>query len=280
MTVREALIDGGTQLKNMDTPHLDAALLLAHSCGTNREQLYMQLLDPLDMERIIVYRKALKRRIAGEPVAWITGTKEFWGLEFQVGPGVLCPRPDSEILVETALDSIPEDIPFRLHDCCSGPGTLAVAIASERPLLQASASDVSDDAAHYFNLNNTAHTGGRISFIKNNLLDGIDGPFDMIISNPPYLTPAETLERIEQGWREPALALNGDGVDGLSIITKLIGQASIRLANGGILMLEAAPLQIPAIGNMLSASGFHSLVVVKDLGGHNRVIHARVGVAE
>ena len=278
MTVREVLAIGENRLKSLDTPHLDAALLLAHACGVNRERLYMKLPDTLTPEDITAYNRALHRRETGEPVAWITGTKEFWGLPLQVGPGVLCPRPDSEILVETALKYIPVDRSYRLHDCCTGPGTLAIAIANERPLLTASASDISKEAAQFISLNNYTLADGRIRYIEADLLEGINGPFDMIISNPPYLTEAETSERMKWGWKEPELALNGGGEDGLSIISTIIRQSVSRLVNGGFLILEASPLQILSIRDMLATSGFHTHEIYKDLGGHARVIIARIGV--
>ena len=321
MTVREALAEGAAALQNheTETPRLDAALLLAHVRGVTRERLYMDLAESMTPAELDSFRGALDRRVSGEPVAWIIGRKEFWGLEFAVGPGVLCPRPDSEILVEAALEIMegmtdsdatagrpsaagtpspvklpagsgrpsatestpagPGDSPSgtfrRLHDCCCGPGTLALALARERPDWEIGASDISGEAALYFAENNARLCAGRVTYTHADLMDGIDGPFDVIVSNPPYLTPRETAERTALGWREPVLALDGGGKDGLDVIRRLIPHVFDRLVPGGAVLMEADPLQMPMIGEILVGTGFEGVRIRRDLGDRDRVIIAR-----
>ena len=279
MTVRDVLAQGQKVLAQCqtDTPRLDADLLLACAQGIGREKLYMNLRGEVDPLEFSSFQMMLQRRMGGEPVAWITKVKEFWGMDFHVGPGVLCPRPDSEVLVETALEFMGESTSGRLHDCCCGPGPLAAALAVERPLWHVSASDISDIAGEYFNMNNRSLTGGRIRYIEADLLEGFQDVFDIIVSNPPYLTRKELAERRTLGWKEPALALDGGGEDGLELVRRLVPQAAERLRPGGVLLLEASPLQIPAVKQILLEAGFDAIGVRKDLGARDRVIYGRCG---
>jgi len=276
MTVQEALFAGQQILKKegMDSPALDAALLLSQARHTSRERLYMDLGESLTPGEISHYHCSMRRRGSGEPVAWILGFKEFWNRNFVVGPGVLCPRPDSEVLVEAALENMDSsgDSGGTLHDCCCGPGTLAISLACERPHWVFSASDISETAAGYFRKNNRALCGGRVDFIASDLMEGISAHFDIVISNPPYLTPAETDTRVAHGWKEPALALNGGGDDGLDLIRRLLPRARARLVRMGLILLEANPLQMSSIRQILSENGFIKIRLHKDMAGRERVI--------
>ena len=280
MTIRDALAEGYSILEGHETqtPRLDASLLLSHCRGISREKLYMELGEPCTEHVLGSYRTALERRLSGEPVAWIIGIKEFWGMSFRVGPGVLCPRPDSEILVEAALETMDyvESVRNgpRLHDCCCGPGTLGIALGAERPNWEVSASDISPEAAKYFKINNQNLAGGRLTYHHSDLMEGVPGPFDIIVSNPPYLTQAETQERTALGWREPVLALDGGGTDGLDIIRRLIPRIFNRLIPGGTVLLEADPLQMPYIRQILASNDFVEVKVRQDLAGHERVMTA------
>ena len=284
MTVREALAEGRSLLSDCDTetPQLDTSLLLAHACGISREQLYMDLPEEIEEEKLEVFNELIKRRISGEPVAWLLGYKEFWGIEFKVGPGVLCPRPDSEILIESALEIMDRmekknDGPGKLHDCCCGPGTLALTLASERPSWEISASDISREASEYFEINNQRITGSRVAYSHTDLMNGIKQKFDIVVSNPPYLTPAETDERMAIGWKEPELALDGGGIDGLNLIRRLIPGIASCLNTGSAVLMEADPLQMPIIKQILSDNGFKRISLRQDLAGRNRVIVAYKG---
>ncbi|RKX96973.1 MAG: peptide chain release factor N(5)-glutamine methyltransferase [Spirochaetes bacterium] len=276
MTIREALREGWSALTGSDTetPQLDTSLLLSHACGISREKLYMDLPEELDEKRLELFRANMKRRISGEPVAWIIGNKEFWGLDFKVGPGVLCPRPDSEILIESALEIIGKKKSGSLHDCCTGPGTLALTLASERPSWDISASDISVLAADFFKANNQKLTGSRVRYTHSDLMNGINETFDVIVSNPPYLTPVEMGDKVALGWKEPGLALDGGGIDGLNLIRRLIPRISDHLNSRAAVLIEADPLQMPIIKQILSDAGFVRITFRQDLAGRNRIVIA------
>ncbi|RKX89781.1 MAG: peptide chain release factor N(5)-glutamine methyltransferase [Spirochaetes bacterium] len=276
MTIREALREGWSALTGSDTetPQLDTSLLLSHACGISREKLYMDLPEELDEKRLELFRANMKRRISGEPVAWIIGNKEFWGLDFKVGPGVLCPRPDSEILIESALEIMGKKKSGSLHDCCTGPGTLALTLASERPSWDISASDISVQAADFFKANNQKLTGSRVRYTHSDLMNGINETFDVIVSNPPYLTPVEMGDKVALGWKEPGLALDGGGIDGLNLIRRLIPRISDHLNSRAAVLIEADPLQMPIIKQILSDAGFVRITFRQDLAGRNRIVIA------
>ncbi len=276
MTIREALKEGRSSLSGYDTetPQLDTSLILSHACGISRERLYMELPDELNEERLEIFRSGIKRRLSGEPVAWITGNKEFWGLDFKVGPGVLCPRPDSEILIESALEIMGKKKSGSLHDCCTGPGTLALTLASERPSWDISASDISVLAADFFKANNQKLTGSRVRYTHSDLMNGINETFDVIVSNPPYLTPVEMGDKVALGWKEPELALDGGGIDGLNLIRRLIPRISDHLNSRAAVLIEADPLQMPIIKQILSDAGFVRITFRQDLAGRNRIVIA------
>jgi len=277
MTIREALAEGRLAMKRHEggTAGLDASLLLAHACGLDREHLYMCLSEGLGNTAVEKYRLAVRRRIFGEPIAWIIGKKEFWGREFFVGPGVLCPRPDTETLIEAALKTMDEyGLKARLHDCCCGPGTLSLTLAAERPGWEISASDISPIAEGYFEKNNQKISKGNVRYLHSDLLENVPGQFEVIVSNPPYLTPIEFSQRKKRQWKEPALALNGGDNDGLSIIRRLVPRAWTKLADNGTLLLEISPMQMDKAYQLLSDAGFAHIRHCADLGGKPRVVIA------
>jgi len=280
MTIREALAEGKLTMKQSEgsTVELDASLLLAHACGLDREHLYMRLSESLDSTAVEKYRLAVRRRISGEPVAWIIGKKEFWGRDFFVGPGVLCPRPDTETLIEAALETMDEyGLKARLHDCCCGPGILALTLAAERPGWRISASDISPIAKEYFEKNNREINKGNVRYLHSDLLENVPGQFEIIVSNPPYLTPVEFSQRKKQQGKEPELVLNGGDNDGLGIIRHLIPRAWTKLADNGTLLLEISPMQMDKTFQLLSDAGFTRIRHCEDLGGNPRVVIAGKG---
>ncbi len=275
MTVREALLQGHRRLADcgVETPQLDASLLLAEALGVGgREQLLARLPDGVDEAALGRYRDLLARRAQGAPVSYIRGRKEFYSLEFAVGPGVLVPRPETELLVERALALAAPCA--RLHDACSGSGCVAVAVSRARPDLDVSASDVSTEAAAFFGINCRRLLGRSLHFVLSDLLGSVTGPFDLITANPPYLRDAEVRAMKARGWPEPALALAG-GPDGLSVARRLLPQARSRLAAGGWLLLEADPWQMDALEGSLLEQGFGDPRRLRDLAGAERVIEAR-----
>ncbi|AHC15572.1 peptide chain release factor N(5)-glutamine methyltransferase [Salinispira pacifica] len=261
-----------------DSPGLDALILLCHSMNISKEQYYARMQDSLPQAAGELYARALERRISGEPVAYILGFKEFYGLEFRVNPGVLIPRPDTEILVDWVLESHPADSPLVIHDCCSGSGAIAIALAHMRPAWDVSASDISLAAGEVFGVNAAAlvPTSPPLWF-QSDLLESAaqrEMKFHIITANPPYLTPAETRERELEGWKEPMLALDG-GEKGLDLIQRLASQAHDLLEPGGWLYIEAADDQADAIEKLLKTLGYADLECKKDLAGMKRISRGR-----
>jgi len=309
MTRREALLEGARILAaerrpGTETPSLDASLLLSFALGLTREALIASYPAPLDEDALADYRGLLGRRARGESVAYILGRKEFWGRDFFVDSRVLVPRPDTELLVETALmlgdlasretarspnggavrrDSVNERcIPapgqIRVHEACTGSGCVAISVAAERPGWEVSASDISGGALEVASRNAAAllppgRPGGALELFKSDLLQAAGGPFDLILANPPYVPSAEA-SRLASDFSEPLLALDG-GEDGLEPYRRLVPEAAFRLSPGGWLALEADPEQAPALRELLSVQGFREVETLDDLAGLKRVTKGR-----
>jgi release factor glutamine methyltransferase len=287
MTHREAFVEGTRRLAAAavptDTPELDARVLLGHAAGLNHAGLLARWPDAVAPETWSSFEAALVRRASGEPVAWITGTKEFVGLDFEVGPGLLVPRADTETLVEAALElwpSLPVPVGHRprVADVCTGTGCVAVGVAALAPsATDVWACDVSPVAVATAqrNADRLLSPPRGVTVVSSDLMEGLGGPFDLVVSNPPYLTPEETAQRVGPcGWKEPALALDGGG-DGLDLVRRLVVQARQKLVAGGWLLMEAAGPQRGAILELLVREGFVDGRVWPDLAGVDRVYGAR-----
>jgi release factor glutamine methyltransferase len=283
MTIREAFVAASGRLAAAehptDTPDLDARVLLGHATGLTHASLLSRWPEELDPAHARRFEVAVDRRLVGEPVAWITGFKEFLGMDFKVVPGLLVPRADTETLVEAALEVVSGP---RVVDVCTGTGCVAVGLAALSPKpLEVWAGDLSplavDTAQH--NAHRLLPKERSVTVVLSDLLAELPGPWDLIVSNPPYLTPAETRERTQEGgWKEPALALDGGGDDGLNLIRLLVAQASSSLTPGGWLLLEAADVQMEAIFDLFNDAGLTEFRFWKDLAGQRRVAGARKGV--
>lgn len=276
MNIINALQSASAQLASVSSsPRLDAQLLAAFALQVTRAQLLALPREAaFSLKQGWHFKRLLKERQAGWPIAVLLKEKEFYGRSFFVGKGVLVPRPDSEILIEAALSYARQSMPRTLRDVGSGTGALALTLACELPQTAVTASDISRQAARVFARNNAALTGGRVRFLQTSLLDD-GGCYDIIVANLPYLTPEETKQKQREGWKEPALALDG-GRRGLALMNRLISQAAGRCR---LLALEADPRQMAAIGSLLQACGFHSLALFKDLAGDERVICGQYGSA-
>ncbi|MDR2110007.1 MAG: peptide chain release factor N(5)-glutamine methyltransferase [Spirochaetaceae bacterium] len=291
MTIGEALAEGTALLRSsgIENPRRDAALLLADILRTDRGGLVLAEPNPLPGAARRRFGLSLKRRLDGECVAYILGRREFWGLDFTVTAAVLVPRPDTETLVEAALSYIdhrgsPGTI--RLLDLCTGSGAVAVSLKHERPDLAVTASDISpeaikiarDNARRLLDRDGSPAGPGEtrgIAFIKSDLFENIQGTFDCVTANPPYV-PAKTIDTLaREVRREPRLALDG-GEDGLDIIRRLIGDAKGHLSPGGVLLIEAGPGQMAAITGLLANRGYRKWDIRRDLSGEDRVIGAYV----
>ncbi len=287
MTYREAFtaavarLAGGPPPHPTETPELDARVLLGYAAGLSHASLLARWNDGFDAAE--PFERALVRRLNGEPVAWITGFKEFLGLEFETPPGLLVPRADTETLVEAALELLPSltAVGTRLKtvDVCTGTGCVAVGLAALSPVpIEVWAGDVSALAVTTArrNAERLLEAGRTVTAVESDLLEALPGPWKLIVSNPPYLTTAETRERVDGlGWREPALALDG-GADGLELPFRLVRQARARLETSGWLLLEAAGAQMPSLRQFLLEQGFDGVRTWTDLAGIERVIGGRL----
>lgn len=268
--------------RQIATPRLDAELLLAHTLGIDRTRLYVEYDRPLNAGELSRYRNSASRRVNCEPVAYITGEKEFWSLKFKVNPHVLIPRPETEILLETILQkrntSAPK-APFIL-DIGTGSGNLAVSLATEFKRSQLAASDLSEAALEIARENAQTHgVSERISWYCGNLFDcleDIKGQVDLLISNPPYITEEE-MNRLQPEVRdfEPHQALTA-GPDGLDVYKNIIAKAGDWLNKKGLICLEIGHQQAGAVVEMLQASGhFSHIQITKDYAGLDRVVSAQ-----
>lgn len=260
----------------VDSPRLDAEVLLAHCLGVERIRLYMDHDKPLSEAERAVFRELVRRRLAGEPVAYIIGTREFWSLVLEVGPAVLIPRPETEGLVEQALARLgamgrPE--PVTAVDVGTGSGAIALALASELPHAAIHATEISP-AALELARSNAARLELSVQWHQGDLLERLPRQLrpDLVVSNPPYIASRD-LVKLPRDVRsfEPRGALDG-GADGLQVINRLVPQAAQRLGPGGALMLEIGHDQGPAVGQLLRLHGFEQVEIIKDLAGLDRIV--------
>jgi release factor glutamine methyltransferase len=267
----------------IDTARLDAELLLALAAGISRTGLYGQLHTPASSEVEAQFTALLDRRAQREPIAYIIGVQEFWSLSFAVTPGVLVPRPETELLVELAsepvgpdlLDSGAETDGRWICDVGTGSGCIAVALAQELPDARVVAIDVSTAALAVAARNAAEHgVTDRVYCVESDLFDGLDpaARFDVIVSNPPYLTPDDFISP-ELAF-EPRAALAG-GPDGLDVIRRLVAAAPARLRAGGRLIMEFGRGQEAAARALAQAAGLTDVQIAPDLAGMPRALVAR-----
>ncbi|MBI1312931.1 peptide chain release factor N(5)-glutamine methyltransferase [bacterium] len=262
-----------------ESARLDAEILLAHSRCCQRIQLYTQYDAPLTPEERSKMRDLVKRRAGHEPVAYLVGFREFFGLDFEVEPGVLIPRPDTETLVVRALELAREIAAPRILDLCTGSGCVAAAIAENCRNAVVTAVELDDQAFAIASRNLAKHElADRVTLLQGDLFEPLpDGElFDLIVSNPPYVTTAE-LDTLPPDVRlhEPHRALDG-GVDGLDIVRRIIAEGHSRLKSGGALLLEIGSEQAATVEELFAQAGaFEPAIVEKDLAGHCRVVWAR-----
>jgi|SRR5579862_607092 len=264
------------------TPRLDSELLLARAATITRTGLYGRLQTDVPAEIASAFEALLARRARREPLAYITGAQEFWSLSFAVSPAVLVPRPETELLVELACELLeraaaeragPE--PTWICDVGTGSGCIAVALAQELPDARVVAVDVSVDALAVAERNAAEHgVADRILCVESDLFDGLDPStrFDAIVSNPPYLAPADFTQ--PELRFEPHTALSG-GSDGLEAISRLIEAAPGRLHTGGWLIVEIGAGQAKDADELARAAHLAEVRVVPDLAGLPRALVAR-----
>lgn len=262
-----------------ESPRLDAEILLAHARGCQRIQLYTQYDAPLEPDERATMRDLVRRRATLEPVAYLVGFREFFGLDFEVEPGVLIPRPDTETLVMTALEVANQHPSPRVLDVCTGTACVPVAIAANCAAASLTAIELDDHVHGIAQRNIEKHElTDRITLLQGDLFSplAVDVSFDVITANPPYVTDEE-MNTLQPDVRlhEPELALRG-GADGLNIVRRLIPEAVGHLNDGGALLLEIGEQQGDAVVQLFAASNeYEPAEIVKDLEGRSRVVWAR-----
>jgi release factor glutamine methyltransferase len=263
--------------RGIESARLDAECLLAHALDTERLQLYLEFDKPVPACERARFRELVKRRADERvPVALLTGRREFWSLPLRVTPDVLVPRPETETLVEVALRLLPDrESAARILDVGTGCGAIALALAKERPKARITATDISESALAVAS-ENAAELGfeDRIRFLVGDGLDPVRGErFDLIASNPPYLSGGEEPALPPELAHEPREALFG-GSEGTELLRRIADGARDLLEEGGALAVEVAPQQAPEMTEWLVNAGFARPERHRDLGGRVRVVSA------
>jgi release factor glutamine methyltransferase len=264
--------------RGSESPRLDAEVMLAHVLDWQRVQLYTHFTEEVSETPRGRYRDLVRRRAEGAPVAYLVGRKEFYSLTFEVSPAVLIPRPESEFVVVEVMALTKGLESVRAVDVGTGSGNLAIASAHRNPAARFVAIDLGEAALAIARKNAERHgVADRIDFRLGDRLDPVkdEGPFDVIVSNPPYIPTAE-IPRLEPGVRdyEPRLALDG-GPDGLDMVRGLIEQSIPLLRPGGHLILEIGTAQEQPVRAFIEAQdGLRLAPTIRDLAGHPRVIRA------
>ncbi|MBR1536857.1 MAG: peptide chain release factor N(5)-glutamine methyltransferase [Treponema sp.] len=304
MTIQEAKIFGKKELISSPTPSLDAEVILQFIMNLDKTHLLLERDKILSQEQEYAFQSAIKKRKTGLPVAYITNHKEFFGYDFYVTPDVLIPKPDTELLVELALEALEDK--FRasyektcLHsdfipsvcDMCAGSGCVGLSILktinsperSEKDVgrsVKLSLVDISEKALEVSKINGDRLLNSHPSilntpnFIQSNLFENIPQSFDLIVTNPPYVPHTESLELLKDGRSEPLLALDGDvnekgepsgSNDGLSLIRRLIPQGYEHLNPKGILIMETGEYNAEETGRLFKKTGFRSVRIEYDM---------------
>ncbi len=262
------------QARGIESPRLDAELIVAHALAITRTQVIIDAQRPLADVELAKLRALVKRRRAREPMAYLLGQREFYGRVFKVDKRVLVPRPDTETLVDVALERTRAcSMSMRLLDLCTGSGCVAITLARERPTSRVTATDVSADALEVARANAQRLGAYNVAFVEGDLYAPVAGArFDVITANAPYIATSEiaTLMPDVRDF-EPRLALDG-GTDGLDLVRRIVADASSVLVPGGVLALEVGAGEAAAVAALLSEHGFASVDVRRDYGKIERVV--------
>jgi release factor glutamine methyltransferase len=257
---------------NIEEAGLEGELLLRHALGLSRVKLYLDLAHELSAKGEEDFWQLIKRRLNGEPTAYIVGHREFYGLDFYIEPSVFIPRPESELLVEQALKLAQNRPVSSMADIGTGCGAIAISLALSLPQVKIYATDISASALKVAQINCQKHgVADRIRLLQGDMLAPLPEPVDLIIANLPYVTEVE-LSQVSSVGFEPLEALGG-GSDGLEKIRRLCHQVGDRLCPGGCLLLEVGQGQVGAVTTLLSGlSPSAEIEVVPDLSGIDRVV--------
>ena len=280
MTIHRRVSAARERLREAGISHaeLDARLLAQHVLGWTAERFLTEAQSGEPDGFAQDYESLVARRVTREPLAYIVGRRDFWGLDFEVSPAVLIPRPSTELIVEAMLERFPErSQPLAIADACTGCGCVAVALAHERPAASVVATDISIEALIVAHRNAIRHdVAERVAVRHTDLLEGVHGMFDAIVANPPYvLDDAGPALQPEVRDHEPAVALFG-GADGLGLLSRLVAAAPSRLRKDGYLIFEFGFGQDVEIEEMIEASPHLELEeLIRDLEGIARTAVAR-----
>ncbi|MBI9090902.1 MAG: peptide chain release factor N(5)-glutamine methyltransferase [Desulfobacterium sp.] len=286
-TIKKILVWTDTYFTSngIDSPRLAAEILLSHCLDIRRLDLYLQHDRPLNKDELVSFRELVKRRINREPVAYITGTKGFWESDFKVAPGVLIPRPDTEVLVEAALKVLGQvgDAPRRVLELGVGSGAVIVSLARSHPECRCVAGDLSLTALGVAASNAAMEPQcSNLDFVAGSWFSPFrqEAQFDLVVSNPPYI-PTRDIEALQPEINrfEPRLALDG-GVDGLDCIRTIMAEACDYLVPGGILLMETGSDQREGVDRIFkNCQGYASIEFFNDYAGLHRVVKLEKKIA-
>jgi release factor glutamine methyltransferase len=281
MDIRSARRETISQLVSSPTPALDTDVILEYITGKSKSYFISHCDDMLTGQQLAALHDAVSLRQTGLPVAYITGHREFYGLDFCVTRDVLIPKPDTELMVEHVLAYLSGRSGIRAADVCTGSGCIGVSVMHESHSLASLAmTDISAAALDIARKNAarllTPEQNSAVSFVQGDLLDAVpaDAVFDLVLSNPPYIPSDEVTELLKDGRSEPRLALDGDPAhaaenrgDGLAVVRRLIPQAYRHLSQGGMLMIETGEYNEEAAAELMKNAGFAQVTPYRDLAG-------------
>ena len=269
-TVASLLSYGSLLESSSTTARLDVEILIAHALGRQRAYLYAHREDSVDASLADLACQLIDRRAAGEPIAYILGRREFWSLPLEVDDSVLIPRPETELLVEKALERLPPG-QARLLDLGTGSGAIALAVASERSDIEVLATDQSSKALRVAHRNRERLKLSNVNFLESDWFSGIDAQrFNMIVSNPPYVAPNDRCLGNGDLRFEPVSALVAED-DGYAALDRLVSEACDYLSVGGWLLLEHGESQGQRVRDMMNQCGYAETETLVDFAGHDRV---------
>ena len=272
-TVTELLIEAEQDMNCSSSARLDAELLLCDVMQFNRSKIYSHPDQLIAGEKLTLFKSLIEQRSQGYPVAHLIGKKEFWSLELAINEDTLIPRPETELLVETALKLVPDDAEYNILDLGTGSGAIAIAIASERPHSNLLATDINTNALAIAKKNAAFHELTNIQFLVSDWYKNIPPQtFDLIVSNPPYIKQDD--EHLSQGdvRFEPKLALVA-GTDGMQAINIILELANIYLSSKAHLLIEHGYDQKELVRNSFLINGLKQIATVQDLSGQDRITY-------
>lgn len=263
--------------RGIETPRLDAECLLAHALGTTRLALYLEFEKPIAEAERAPFRELVRRRADERvPVALLVGSKEFWSLDLEVGAEVLVPRPETETLVELALQQAenPED-ELTILDVGTGSGAIAIALATELPKARLTAIDISPGALDVAQRNAEKHgVAGRIRFLEGDGFGPVRGErFDLVLANPPYIAERDEAQLPPELGHEPRAALFS-GADGTELLSRLVDEASAQIADSGFVAFEAGMDQTDWLAGRFAEAGLTEVSIHRDAAARPRVVSA------